>query len=212
MRVTGQEMEQTMKRTILASIALGLVASMPLGCGAAPDEGSVDPAELGEDTAAVCTDPVWASVTFNAAAAVAGQTTSVDASYGSAQCPGGFLVDLTNTINKNISSWADWGDVPSVAGNCGFHRVTARLDGFMPPSSAYPKGHWISLSPDQTTIGSWGNGECRNRVYLPVQQGLTPYSKLRITARASTNSTGDIHIQYPNKVSVGFRVTGNGGY
>lgn len=83
-----------MKRSIIASIALGLVGSMPLGCGAAADDGSFDPAELGENTATVCTDPVWASVTFNAAAAVAGQSTSVDASYGSAQCPGGFLVDF----------------------------------------------------------------------------------------------------------------------
>jgi hypothetical protein len=82
------------------------------------------------------------------------------------------------------------------------------LDGFMPPSTAYQR-HWTSVSPDQTTIGTWGNGGRTASICRPAGAHAL---RNRITARASTNSTGDIHIQYPNKVSVGFKVTGNGGY
>jgi hypothetical protein len=202
-----------MKRTITTSIALGLVAAMPLGCGAAPDDGSLDPAALGEDSAAVCTDPVWANTTFNLTAAVAGLTTSLDASYGSATCPARFLVDLTNATNRSFASWADWGDTASIAGNCGFHYVTARMDGLLPPSKADPQGRWVSVTTDRTVAGTWSNGVCNNRVDLTTLQGLTPYTKVRIAARAFTTVGGDFfRYQTPAKVSVGFKQSTIPGY
>jgi hypothetical protein len=200
-----------MKRTIITSAALGLVASMPLGCGAAPDDGATDNASVSEDSAAVCTDPVWANTTFNLGAAVAGQTTSADASYGSTTCPARFLVDLTDTTNRNFTSWADWGDIAAIAGNCGYHYVTARMDGLLPPSSSYPNGRWIAVMADRTVAGVWGNGVCQNRLELTTVQGLTPYSKVRIAARAFTTVGGDyFRYQTPAKVSVGFKLTNSG--
>ena len=201
-----------MKRTIIASMALGLAAFLPLGCGAAPDDGSLDLA-LGEDSAAACTDPVLPNAAFNLAAAVAGLSTSANAGYGSTTCPARYLVDLTNATNRSFMSWADWGDNVATAGNCGYHYVTARMDGFLPPSSAYPKGRWVEETGDRTVPGTWGNGVCRNRVDLTTQQVLTPYTKVRIAARAFTTVGGDyFHFQTPAKVSVGFQQPIGGGY
>ena len=202
-----------MKRTIITSIALGFVAAMPLGCGAAPDDGSLDPAEMGEDSAAVCTDPIWANATFNLAAAVAGLSTSANASYGSETCQGRYLVDLTNAMNRSFTSWAEWGDTAGTASNCSYHYVSARMDGFLPPTSAYPLGRWVTVTPEKTAFGTWANGTCRNRVDLTTLQGLTPYSKVRITARAYTMIPGDPYrFLGPAKVSVGFKQTTSGGY
>jgi hypothetical protein len=71
MRVNRQEMETAMKTTLATSLALGLVTLLPIGCGAAAaDDASLETLELGEDSAAVCTDPVWPNAIFNLAAAV----------------------------------------------------------------------------------------------------------------------------------------------
>jgi hypothetical protein len=206
-------MELAMKRTMKTSMALGLVAAMPLGCGAVPNDGSLDPAELSDDSAAVCTEPVWANTTFNLAAAVAGLTTSANASYGSTTCPAHFLVDLTNTTNRSFTSFADWGDTAAVPGNCGYHYVTARMDGLLPPTSTDPQGRWIAVTTDRTLAGRWVNGVCSNRVDLGAVQGLTPYSKVRIAARAFTTVGGDyFRFQTPAKVSVGFKQSTTPGY
>ena len=201
-----------MTRTILTSIA-GFVASMPLGCGAAPDDGALDAAELGEDNGALCTDPVLPNASLNLAAAVAGLVTSPNASYGTEACVGRYLVDLTNTTNRSFSSYAQWGDAAAAAFNCGYHYVSARMDGFLPPSSAYPLGRWVNVTPDRTGFGSWSNGTCSNRVDLTTQQGLTPYSRVRISARAYSMIPSDtFRFQVPAKVSVGFKQSTTGGY
>jgi hypothetical protein len=167
--------------------------------------GDPDPEIVGDVSAALCTDPAWASVTFNLAAAVAGATTSADASYGSAACPGRFLVDLDNTTNKSFSSWADWGDTAPTQSGCGSRRVTAHMDGLLPPSSGYPQGRWVSLY-DRTAVGVWSAGVCRLRADLETLQGATPYTKVRIAARASAVVGGDFsQYQVPAKVSVGFK-------
>ena len=199
-----------MKRTLTASITVGVLASM--GCGAAPDDGSLAGAELGEDSAAACTDPVYPSTSFNLAAAVAGQTTTNDGSYGSAACPGRYLVDLTNTTNRSFTSFADWGDVAGTATTCGRHYVTARMDGLLPPSPDYPLGRWTTVSADRTVVGKFLNGVCQNRLDLTAVQGLTPYTKVRIAARAYYMYGDGIVFQTPYKVTVGFKVTGNSGY
>jgi hypothetical protein len=206
-------MEHAMKRTIIASIALGFVAATPIGCGAAPDDGSVDLAAVDEGSAAVCTDPIFPNASFNLAAAVAGLSTSANASYGTATCQGRYLVDLTNTTNRSFTSWADWGDTAGTAANCGSHYVSARMDGFLPPSSTHPLGLWVTVEPEKTSFGSWSNGACNNRLNLTTLQGLTPYSKVRISARAYTMVAGDTyHFLGPAKVSVGFKQTTTGGY
>lgn len=202
-----------MKRTTITTIALGFVAAMPLGCGAAPDDGSLDSAEVSEDSAAVCTDPVLPNAIFNLAAAVAGLSTSANASYGTAACQGRYLVDLTNTTNRSFTTWADWGDTAGTAANCGYHYVSAGMDGFLPPSTAYPKGRWVTVDAEKTSFGVWTNGACNNRLNLTTLQGLTPYSKVRISARAYTMIPSDTyHFLGPAKVSVGFKQTTIGGY
>lgn len=196
-----------MNRTINTLSALALVSMLPLGCSAAPGDASPDVDPTGESSAALCTDPTWANVTFNLAAAVAGLSTSLDASYGSTACSGRFLVDLTNATNRSFGMWADWGDTPAVAGNCGFHYVTARVDGLL------PQGQWVSVQPDRTFEGHWNNGVCDNRLDLGALQGLTPYTKVRIAARAFTTVGGDFfRFQTPAKVSVGFKQSSTTGY
>lgn len=196
-----------MNRTTMTLTALALASTLPLGCGAAPEGDSFDPDPMGESSAAVCTDPTWANTTFNLAAAVAGLTTSRDASYGSDACQGRFLVDLTSATNRSFGMWADWGDTPAVAGNCGYHHVTARVDGLL------PQGQWVAVQPDRSIAGNWSNGVCNNRLDLTSLQGLTPYTKVRIAARAFTTVGGDFfRFQTPAKVSVGFKQSTTTGY
>ena len=137
---------------------------------------------------------------------------SANAGYGNKVCVGRYLVDLENATNKSFSSYADWGDTAATAANCGYHIVIARMDGFLPPSSDYPNGQWINVTPDRSAAGAFGNGVCRNRVDLTTLQGLTPYSKVRIAARAYTLSGPELDIQTPAKVSVGFKVSSLPGY
>jgi hypothetical protein len=212
MRVTDTKWSTTMKTSLATSLALGIATLLPIGCGAAPDDASLETLELGEDSAPICTALVLPNAIFNLAAAVAGLSTSANAAYGSKVCVGRYLVDLENTTNKSFSSYADWGDTAATAANCGYHHVIARMDGFLPPSATDPQGHWINLTPDRSAAGVFGNGVCRNRVDLTTLQGLTPYSKVRIAARAYTLSGPELSIQTAAKVSVGFKVSTLPGY
>jgi hypothetical protein len=57
------------------------------------------------------------------------------------------------------------------------------------------------------------NGVCNSRLDLSALQGLTPYTKVRIAARAFTTVGGDFfRFQTPARVSVGFKQSTMSGY
>jgi hypothetical protein len=173
-----------MNRTPLFPLLVTALFSIA-GCGAPGGDTGDDLADDGDNVAeaeaALCSDPVVASSYFNMATAVSAQGAAM--SYGTAACPGRYVVDFNNTAGKNVSLYAKWGDTAPTSTTCAASSVTARVYGHVPNGLEHP-GYWTPIAADVTLWGTWTQTGC---ALFSNLQGVTasPYDSLRVAASAS---------------------------
>jgi hypothetical protein len=188
------------------SLALLSVASLAMiACGGAEgspaDADSVE--QVGETSAALCSDAAVAANANLVLGSAPGQSTSPSANYGTAACPQSYVVDITGTKGKTFDLSATWGDaLPSTKASCPFALVSATAFGEEPAHWVKAGGFWkwvpaawVQLGVAESAGGTWtdpgGPGEIQwTPVGCSLHLGLAApnaanYSKVRVAAKAS---------------------------
>ncbi len=201
-------MKKTLLTCLFAMTSLGLT-----GCGAEGDPADEAAAadEIGVLEEALCTDAAAtnASLPMNISNGAETASTSPTSTYGTSACTGHYVVEVTNTLGRNITPFATWGEaLPGTEQACPFALLEAEAWGWVPSKkigSYWTLPYWKYLGK-QTAGGHMVGGG----IFTPwcaigtgfAQIVNSPYSKIRVSAKAAALA---VFFTVPKKVKAGIQ-------